>query len=283
MSQPRATSSEQLHNKVRQYALQYGIFRPESALIIALTAIAVVLSLTGTPWMPGAWWMWLIGGLIAEAAIIVTTLRDERLQQQMIHRLFSEQFNTRVLRSAELRQKVAKALEYRELLVTEIERRPDPMLDAQLSDTARGMEEWVEQIYRLALGIDAYLNDPIIEADMQTVPQELAQYEARRVRMQAGPVQEELDKTISLKRAQLDAMNTLRDTMTKARLQLDNTLTAMSTIYMQAKMIGSKDVRNTRAQRLQAEMLEQVNVLRDTSATMDEIYQSHKTARAHMG
>jgi hypothetical protein len=41
---------------------------------------------------------------------------------------------------------------------------------------------------------------------------------------------------------------------------------------MQTKLIGSKDVNNSRAQRLQADMHEQVQALRDTSTALDEVY-----------
>ena len=75
-----------------------------------------------------------------------------------------------------------------------------------------------------------------------------------------------------MKESQLEALTGLRDTMSKAQYQLDNTLAAMGTVYMQTKLIGSKDVNNSRAQRLQADMHEQVQALRDTSTALDEVY-----------
>jgi hypothetical protein len=61
--------------------------------------------------------------------------------------------------------------------------------------------------------------------------------------------------------------------MAKAQLQLENTLSAMSTVYTQVVLLGAKDVNSSRAQRLQQDMTEQISALEDIGATMDEVYQ----------
>jgi hypothetical protein len=60
--------------------------------------------------------------------------------------------------------------------------------------------------------------------------------------------------------------------MSRANLQLENTLAAMGTVYMQVRLLGAKDVDSGRVQRLQADMSEQVSALEDVSAAMDEVY-----------
>ena len=85
-------------------------------------------------------------------------------------------------------------------------------------------------------------------------------------------VREQLQQTLRMKESQLETLVSLRDTMTKAQYQLDNTLAAMGTIYMQTKLIGNKDVDSARSVRLQADMKEQVQALRDTSSALDEVY-----------
>lgn len=266
--------SREMQERIRKSLLSYSIYRPESAIVIALTLILTAVSLIGLPWFPGVWWMWLLFGLVGEGLIVLSTLRDQKFYNQVLDEMFTTRFDISMIRSQELRQKIAKALEYRELISKEIERKPDPVLDDYLSDTVHGLEDWIAQVYRLALGLDAYEQDKIILRDMATVPQELEKFKALLVKELGSAVQADVEKTVSLKQAQWDALRNLRDTMAKARLQLEDTLTAIGTLYMQVVLLGSKDVNSARAQRLQADMVEQVRALQDTGKAMDEVYQS---------
>lgn len=278
----REQLSRDMQEQIRKSILSYSIFRPESAIVIALTLILVTLSLLGLSWFPGTWWTWLLFGVIGESLIVLSSLKDQRFYRQVMDELFHDRFDIAKLHSVDNRQKVAKALEYRELIFKEIDRKQDPVLDEYLRDSARGLEDWIAQIYRLAQGVDAYQRDPMIARDLATVPQELDKFKAQLVREKGSPVQAELEKTISIKQAQWDALCNLRDTMAKAQLQLEDTLSAIGTEYMQIVLIGSKDVNSSRAQRLQQDMLEQVRALQDTSAAMDEVYQNStgQTTRA---
>jgi hypothetical protein len=266
--------SKEMQEQIKKSVLSYSIFRPESAVVIALTLIFMTLSVLGLAWFPGTWWMWLLFGLVGEGAIVLSTLRDQKFYQQVLDEMFHAKFDINKLRNPELRQKVAKALEYRELIAKEIDRKPDDVLDLYLRDAAHGLEDWIAQVYQLAWGLDAYQRDQIIARDMASVPQELEKFKAQLVRQKGSPVQADLEKTVSIKQSQWDALSNLRDTMAKAQLQLEDTLSAMGTVYMQIVLLGSKDVNSTRAQHLQQDMVEQVRALQDTSAAMDEVYQS---------
>lgn len=265
--------SEQMREQVRKSILSYAIFRPESALVIALTMGMVALALFNFPWFPGEWWMWALFGAAGEAAIILSTLRDSRFHRYVLDRMFYDRYDVKKLRNPELRQKLSKALEYRELLIKEIERKDDPVLDDYLMDMTRKLEDWIAQVYQLAQRLDAYEQDAIIARDLEAVPRDLEKFKALLVREQEAVVRAELEKTISIKQTQWDTLRNLRDTMATARLQLENTLSTIGTVYMQVVLIGSKDVKSSRAQRLQADMTEQVRALQDTSAAMEEVYE----------
>ena len=269
----RRRISEEMKQEIQKAVLSYAFFRPESALVIAITIILIGLSLLNLSWLPGKWWLWLLFGLVGEALIMLTTLRDEELYKQVVDRMFHREFDVNKLRSPDLRQKLSEALEYRGSIVKEIEREEDPVLDDYLSDMARGLEDWLAQVYRLAQGLDVYWHDPVIARDMETVPKELEEFEKRLAKEKEGSVREELEKTVAIKRSQWDTLRNLRDTMAKAQLQLENTLAAMSTVYTQVVLLGAKDVDSSRAQRLQQDMTEQISALADIGATMDEVYQ----------
>jgi hypothetical protein len=248
-------------------------------VVIAITIILAGLSLLNLPWLPGKWWLWLLFGLVGEALIMLTTLRDESLYKQAMDEMFQQEFDIKKLRSPDLRQKLSEALEYRDSIVKEIEREEEPVLDDYLSDMAHSLEDWIAQIYHLAQGLDVYRYDSVIARDMETVPKELENYKKLLTREKEGPVREELEKTVAIKQSQRDTLKKLHDTMAKAELQLENTLSAMSTVYTQVVLLGAKDVDSSRAQRLQQDMTEQISALEDIGTTMDEVYQmSSKSA-----
>jgi hypothetical protein len=276
---PRRRISEEMKQQIQKAVLSYAFFRPESAVVIAITILFVGLSLLNLSWFPGKWWLWLLFGLISEALIMLTTWRDEGLYKQVMDKMFHQEFDIKKLRSSDLRQKLSKALEYRDLIVKEIEREEEPVLDEHLSDMARGLEDWIAQVYHLAQGLDVYRRDPVIARDMETVPEELEKYEKLLTREKGGAVRGELERTVTIKRSQWDTLKNLRDTMAKAQLQLENTLAAMSTVYTQVVLLGAKDVDSSRAQRLQQDMTEQISALEDIGATMDEVYQMSSSSQ----
>jgi hypothetical protein len=276
---PRRRLSEEMKQQIQKAVLSYAFFRVESAVVIAITILFIGLSLLNLSWFPGKWWLWLLFGLVGEALIMLTTLRDERLYKQVMDKMFHQEFDIKKLRSPDLRQKLSEALEYRDLIVTEIEREEEPVLDEHLSDMARGLEDWIAQIYHLAQGLDVYRRDPVIARDMETVPEELEKYEKLLTREKGGAVRGELERTVAIKRSQWDTLKNLRDTMAKAQLQLENTLAAMSTVYTQVVLLGAKDVDSSRAQRLQQDMTEQISTLEDIGTTMDEVYQMSSSSQ----
>jgi hypothetical protein len=270
---PQRRLSEEMKQQIQKAVLSYAFFRPESAVVIAITIILVGLSLLNLSWLPGKWWLWLLFGLVGEALILLTTLRDEGLYKRAMDEIFDREFDVKKLRSPDLREKLSKALEYRDLIVKEIEREEEPVLDDYLSDMVQGLEDWIGQVYRLAQGLDVYRHDPVIDRDMETVPEELKKYEKRLAEEEESSVRGDLEKTVAIKRSQWDTLKNLRDTMAKAQLQLENTLSSMSTVYTQVVLLGAKDVDSSRAQRLQQDMTEQIHTLEDIGATMDEVYQ----------
>ncbi|MBU6358802.1 MAG: hypothetical protein KGS46_02135 [Chloroflexi bacterium] len=254
-----------------QSLFSYALFRPESAIVIALSISGAGATALGVSFVPGTWWMWLGLGLIGEVGIVWTTLRDDQLRHRILDEMFRQQFDLKSIVLPELRQKLVKALEYRDLLVREIGRKDNGTLDAHLFDVTRSMEDWIAQIYRLAQATDVYARDPVIARDLLSVPKELERFAAQRNQAQSKLVLDELDKTIAIKRQQWESLQRLRDAMAQAQLQLDHTLAAMGTVYMQAKLLGSNEANSGRAQRLQADMLEQVHQLEDTHAAMEEL------------
>ncbi len=269
----RKQLSQEMQDKIKSSLLSYAIYRPESAAVIAMTILLMGLGAMNLAWFPGDWWLWLAFGLAGEGLIVLSTLRDKKFYQKLLDDMFKREFDLDKLRAEDLRQKLARAMEYHERLVREIEREEEPVLDDYLLNMAHGLEDWIAQVYHLARGLDVYRHDPIIARDMESVPQELARFKKLLAQAEAGPVKEELKKTVAAKQAQWDTLKKLRDTMSRGQLQLEKTLASMGTVYMQVKLLGSKEVDSSRARRLQEDMTEQVHALADMRAAMEELYQ----------
>jgi hypothetical protein len=260
-------------DKTRRALWSYAFFRTESALTIAGTLVLTVLAASNVPWLPGAWWMWLAGGLIAEALVIYSTISDQTLAKSTENQLFTQQFDLSRLRNKTLREKVSKALEYRSSIIQEIDRKDNHAVDDALREMTRELEGWISQVYHLAQVLDVYTADSVIARDMEQVPKDLRVLEVKLSQERNSHVKQELQTTFDSKAKQYEALETLRGTMEKAQLQLENTLSALGTVYMQTLNLGAKELGSLEAQRLQAQMREQVQSLEDVNAAMDEIYQ----------
>jgi hypothetical protein len=85
-----------------------------------------------------------------------------------------------------------------------------------------------------------------------------------------------MQEAIRSKRTQWDNLQRLQNTMEKAEFQLENTLSAMGTVYAQLQLIGAKDVDSSRARNLREDIAQQVAALQDIVETMDEVYSGLK-------
>jgi hypothetical protein len=156
-------------------------------------------------------------------------------------------------------------------------------MQGRLQDVANQVEEWVGRIYTLARRLDAYRSDAIISADLQSVPQSIQQLQRRMAAEDDASVRREIQDTLSRRQAQLATLNSLDSTMDRAELQLENTLTALGTVYSQVLLLDARDVDSAKTQRLRDNIADQVASLQDIQSSLDEVYQAgskqYNTAR----
>ncbi|MBL7183514.1 MAG: hypothetical protein ISS50_03580 [Anaerolineae bacterium] len=261
----------ELERRAWRAMLSFAVFRLESALTIAATIILTFFFPTPFPWWQQ--WYWLIIGVVAEALIIYTSLSDPALAQKVVSDMLRGEFNPRELRSAKYRDKVGKALEYRERIEGVIRRSRQGVLRSHLEEDARRITEWLANIFGLARRLDAYENDEIIKRDMRSVQSAIKDFEARLRLEDDEAVREQMREAIRSKKTHWDNLQRLQNTMEKAEFQLENTLSAMGTVYTQLQLIGAKDVDSSRARSLREDIGEQVAALQDIVEAMDEIYE----------
>ncbi|HUT17729.1 MAG TPA: hypothetical protein VM366_01115 [Anaerolineae bacterium] len=277
MARRRAKSlSEELRDRAARALLSYAVFRWESAITLALT---LVLSILARDPFGGAlpfwrWWFWILLGVAAEALIIVTSIYDPAVRERVVAAMFREKFDPSEIGTPAYRQKIAKALEYREQMEFLLQRTRDGALRTHLEATVNDVSDWISNMFTLARRLDHYSRTTILKQDKDVIPREL-QALGDRMKAEADPaVRVQLQRSIQQKRAQLEQIERLDNTMERAALQLDDTLSAMGTVYAQVQLIDAKDIDSGRAQRLQQDIANQMQSLNDVQQAMDEVYLS---------
>jgi hypothetical protein len=268
---------DELERKAARAILTRSIYRWESAVIIAATlslsllALAKVIPASFGLWQ---WWFWLILGGLGEAALVWSSVRDPEFRAKAVAEMFREKFNVRQIRSDKLRQRAEKALEYRERIDETINQAREGIMREHLTDVSRGMNRWLENVFRLARRLDAYEHDEVIHQDLQTVDPAIESLKKRLAVEDDGTVQRQISQAIAQRQIQKDNLRKLENVMERAEFQLESTITAMGTVYSQVMILDSREVASGRAQRLQEEIDDQIQTLQDVVQTMDEVYRA---------
>ncbi len=265
-----ANTSSKINKKIRSALFQYALFRWENAVLIGLTVLLTFFLPRPFPWWPI--WGWAALGMLGVLAIIVSTFTDTETGVQVQLDLFQEQLNPRKVVDPQLRQEVETALEYQRRIEAYIAKQRPGVLRDRLQDTASQIADWVSHIYQLALRLDAYRHDPLLEQERRSVPRELDALISRQRVETNQEVKKQLDAVIESKRKQWDSLNALNGRMEQAELQLEQSNTALATVYSQAQLINAQDIESGRSDRLRRDIQDQIARLNDLVSSINEVY-----------
>jgi hypothetical protein len=261
-----------LEKRAQRALLQNSFLRWESAVVISLSVLLAFFdSQFGIALVPT--WAWLVGGLLGEAALVYSSLTDPEYGRRVVANLLQDEFRPDRLRDKRLQEQVNEALDYRSRITAAIRERRDTVLRDNLSQTASQIDDWLESIYHLAQRLDRYQQEKgILERDQGRARARLEQLAVELRREEDPSVQQQIQVNMESLQRQIDTIINLDNTMDRARLQMENTLSALGTIYSQTMLVGAKDIDSGRAKRLRQEISEEVNELGDVLAAMDEVY-----------
>ncbi len=267
-------AKQALEEKVQKAILQESFFRWESAAIIALTLLLTVLSATNVPvanLIP--WWVWSAGGLLAEVALVYSSLSDPKFGEQVAAKLLHQDFQPQRLHDKQLQRQLKEALEYRSRIEEAIRSRANSLVKEELSQTGRQIDEWIEHIYDLAQRIDRYRRDQVIvQRDRKRAELRLGELRQTLQAERDRAVRQTIESTMDGLVRQIETIERLENTIQRAELQLESTLTALRTIYSQTMLVDAKDIDSSRARRLRHEISEEVSELNDVLLAMGEVY-----------
>lgn len=268
-------------NDIRQRAagalLKNAILSPVSAVIIAasllLVGLGVDIPVIGQALhLAPAWW--LAGLLPLWVAAVSAQALSKSAGEKAVQQAIREQFDTNTITNPHLKMNVVQAIAYRERIDKAVARFQDTGMQTRMQDVANQVEEWVRRIYSLAIRLDAFRNDSIISDDLASVPEAIKKLKARQSAGGDSDIQRELEDTIARRQAQYDSLHKLGNTMDRAELQLENTLTALGTVYSQMLLVDARDVDSAKTQRLRDNISDQVNSLNDVLSAMDDVYRA---------
>jgi hypothetical protein len=259
-----------IEKKARKAIIQYAFFRWENAVIIGLVMLLMFFLPQPFPGWPI--WAWPILGALGVAVLVFSSITDLEANAKVQLDLFQERFNPRKVQDIELRNEVEKALQYHRRIEAYIHKQRAGLLRDRLEDTAGQLADWVSHIYQLALRLDAYRHDPLLAQERATVPKELEALSSRQSIEKNQEVKRQLEAVIESKRKQMESLEALNSRMKQAELQLEQSNTALATVYSQAQLINTQDIESGRSDRLRQDIQEQIARLDDLVSSINEVY-----------
>ncbi len=238
-----------------------------------LTLLVTLVLFFGVPIqnIPG-WqnWFWLVLGGVAEAAFVLSNLFDPNAATQAVAKAFEGQYDLSQIRSPVSRQRLQSAMEYRRNMMT-LAGRHQGSMRASMQQTISDINEWIGHMYDLAQHIDAFDNNDLVERDRKMVPQQITNTQ-KRISLETDPnVKRDLEEQLKTLMQQRDNLDATVNSVKRAEIQLESTLSSLGTIYAQMSLLGTKEVDSSKAQRLRLEIKDEVSSLQDTISALDDV------------
>ena len=259
--------------KWRGFAAHFGSFA------IIITMLGLMNMLTGG----GIWFHWPALGWGAAVAIHFWSIsmfgggeeqrqtRDVSIREDMTQVDQKEQFDEiQEVTNPTILAHLQKAQLYQEQIETLINSSNDQRAKSRLQSLARQVGEWMEAIEALAKRIDRFERNAVIHHDLETVPRSIEKLEAQLAQETNQATRADLERTLANRRNQLAVLENLRNTMRRAEIQIENTLSSLGTIYSQILASQSTD-HVADYGRLSSEVDEEVRVLEDHLEALEEV------------
>ncbi len=222
---------------------------------------------------------WLILGVLGITALLIANLRDDSTIAAVLDSIASAQHDADTIKNPRSRQRLQQAIEYATGIKTVAQSKRGGM-GTRLDTTASQMNDWVGHIYTLARRIDLYEEDSLLRRDLARVPHELKTLQ-QRLQTEADPrLQADLEASIKLYQTHAEHLHQLETSIKRATIQLDNTLASLGTIYAQVQLLDTRQLDSGGTERLHQSIAGEINLLKDTIESIDDVRQHslHATA-----
>lgn len=251
-----------------------AVLRWESFITLLITAILFIsvgdFSLLGTGIeLPAIFWL-LLGGA-AEGALIWSTLTDPEETQQAMAREFESKYDLGYIRNSVSRERLRTAMDYRRNMMKLVKQRRGAM-KTELNQSIEMVNNWIAAMYDLAMHIDSMEGNAVVEKDLREVPTRIEKVRTRISLETDQRVIRDLESQLNLLEKQLMNLQQTKNSVKRAEIQLESTLSSLGTLYAQMSLLGTKaEVDSGSMQRMRLEIQDEVNNLQDTIEAMDDV------------
>jgi flagellar basal body-associated protein FliL len=266
-------------NRARSSALRYLI-----AAILTAAAARVITSMAphGSPIVGLAqavmYLMVYVVVLMGAAFVVWYAFSQTTLAAQADERLSPQAMSKAKERSARL----DKAHKYQTRIREAIAQAHEGQLRDRLQSATERLDEWVAHVEHITARLGELERDPVLRRDLSTVPRAVDSLEARLSLEQDTDVgvRDAVRQTLAARQSQLRQLRALERLKVQAELYSEETIAALGAIYSEILLVDAKDIEGGRAQRLRADIDEQVKSLRDLLDAMDEVQGREQDAAA---
>jgi len=141
---------------------------------------------------------------------------------------------------------------------------------ANLKQLTAQVAALLEAIEALVERISSFRRDDTIRRDLRAVPKAIEDLEARLSKETDAAISTQLERTLTNRRKQLESLETLQNTVKRAEIQIESTLSQLGTIYSQ--LLTSQSTHDVADySRLSANLDEEVRLLHDHLEALREV------------
>jgi hypothetical protein len=267
MTQPTA---DELKRRSARALLAHAFYRLESALTIGATILLAFFMPHIFGWW--RWWYWLLLGLVGETFIIWSSITDERTAQHVVADLMREQYDPRNIKTQKYRDAVKQALDYRTQIENTIASTPTSILQSYLSNGVTAMADWIAHIYTIAQRLDTFERDELLHRDRNQLPADITRLRQALAAETSPETRKQIEATIATKTEQRRNLDQLQNSMEQAQFGLDQTLSALGTVYSQLQLVRAEKISGSRAQEVAQSINTQVEGLQDVVSALNQVY-----------
>ena len=140
----------------------------------------------------------------------------------------------------------------------------------RLEQLAGQINTWTDAITNLAQRVSILRQDELVRRDRQQVPRAIADLEKRLTDETDPDLKAQLERTLTNRQKQLEALEQLDNTMERAEMQIESTVSMLGTIYSQI-LTGQSTSHVADYSHLSADVDEEVRVLQDHLEALREV------------
>jgi hypothetical protein len=268
-------STSRSSDRERRSLLLYALFRWESAAVIGLTLILVVL--IPDPFQGilafWRWWIWLVLGGSAEALILLTTLFDPEARTQVKSSRLRTQYNPKSIVDLDLRQQMRGILDLREQMEMMLQRTRNRQTRSLLRTIAEDTDPWIGAMHRLARHLSDYRDHTTLHQNQRSLPSVIQALKKRLAQTTDNQAKAQLEGEIDDKRVWLEQLERLGELEKVASLQLEADRDALETIYTQMQLLAARGSDGPRVRHLRSSVADRTRALAELEQEIVKRYE----------